>query len=206
MAAQRKRVVAHSRDEARLIASKLGCSPAAYRKTLSMLRKYIRVVECSMSQNRWWEIDYASVPSRANLLYKDAFLRHDQERREAYLDSLQRGETKINSSAAFPCDIVHKYYPAYKMDATLEEMWKALPDTVAGNSNTIVVADGSNSMRSRIDKTGMTALAVANSLAIYFAERASGAFKDQVYHVLHAAAACRFFQRKFPAGETAHRI
>ena len=168
-----------SKRQALFLAENLGRSPAAYRRTLSMLRKHINIVERSMSENRWNEINYEAVPSKANLLYRNAFLRHDKERREAYLDSLQRGETKINSFVAFPCDIVQKYSGMYAPDVTLEEMWKALPDTVGGNSNTIVVADGSLSMLCQSGKTGMTALSVANSLAIYFAEHASGAFKDK---------------------------
>jgi hypothetical protein len=65
-------------------------------------------------------------------------------------------------------------------DATLEGLWKALPDTVKGAENTIVVADGSGSMTCNVGgNTSVTALDVANALAIYFAERASGEFKDK---------------------------
>jgi hypothetical protein len=65
-------------------------------------------------------------------------------------------------------------------DATLEGLWKALPDTVKGAENTIVVADGSGSMTCNVGgNTSVTALDVANALAIYFSERASGEFKDK---------------------------
>ena len=57
-------------------------------------------------------------------------------------------------------------------------MWKALPDFVNGTGNTICVADGSGSMTSSVGGTSVTALDVANALAIYFAERSSGQFKD----------------------------
>jgi hypothetical protein len=57
-------------------------------------------------------------------------------------------------------------------------MWKALPDIVNGNGNTIVVADGSGSMQTGVGGTNITALSVANALAIYFAERSTGQFKD----------------------------
>ena len=65
------------------------------------------------------------------------------------------------------------------IDDTLEALWKNLPNTINGCENTIVVADGSGSMTSGIGKSGVTALDVANALAIYFAERSSGQFKDQ---------------------------
>jgi hypothetical protein len=64
-------------------------------------------------------------------------------------------------------------------DPAIEALWKALPDTVNGCGNTIVVADGSGSMMSNVGNTSVSALSVANALAIYFAERSSGQFKDK---------------------------
>lgn len=158
-------------------------SERQYRKTLSMLRSYLKVVEVDMSAKRWDVIDYAAVPSRANLIYNDAFLKNDEERRRGYLEALQKGETKINAGVLFPHDIVHKYCGGcrapYSENTTLEELWKALPDYVQGSGNTICVADGSGSMGSTVGNTGVTALEVANALAIYFSERSSGQFKDQ---------------------------
>lgn len=58
-------------------------------------------------------------------------------------------------------------------------LWKNLPDMVQGCGNTIVVADGSGSMGVNVGGTNVSALEVANALAIYFAERSSGQFKDQ---------------------------
>jgi hypothetical protein len=156
-----------------------------YRKTLTALRKYLDVVEVKMSGKNWSEIKYEAVPSRANLIYNSAFLRNDEERRRDYLGKLEKGETKINASTLFPHDIVNKYTGggSYRMnpkDATIEALWKALPDMVKGCGNTIVVADGSGSMTSRVDsKSTVSALDVANALAIYFAEHSSGQFKDK---------------------------
>jgi len=163
----------------------LRMSEREYRKMLSKLRKYLDVVEVKMSGKNWSEIKYEAVPSRANLIYNNAFLRNDEERRRDYLDKLEKGETKINASTLFPHDIVHKYtngnsYFRKSKDATIEALWKALPDTVNGCSNTIVVADGSGSMTTRVDPhSSVSALDVANALAIYFAERSSGQFKDK---------------------------
>ena len=164
---------------ARIIIDGLGIkSERDYRKLLSALRAYLKVVEVDMSAKRWDAIDYSAVPSRANLIYNGAFLKNDEERRRAYLDALQKGETKINAGVLFPHDIVHKYNSYY--DATLEELWKALPDYVNEAGNTICVADGSGSMSwANLSGTKVTALEVANALAIYFSERSSGQFKDQ---------------------------
>lgn len=166
------------------LAKALGMSQKAYRKALSKFRKYLNVVEVKMSEKNWSEIKYEAVPSRANLIYNSAFLRNDEERRREYLGKLEKGETKINASTLFPHDIVNKYTHGGRCygskDATIEALWKALPDTVKGCGNTIVVADGSGSMTSPVSpKSRVSALDVANALAIYFAERSSGQFKDK---------------------------
>lgn len=172
-------------EVAKVICKGIGMSEKEYRKTLASLRKYLNVVEVKMTGNEWGTIDYNSVTSKANLNYKNAFMRHDEERRSVYLSKLERGDSsvRINSKTVYPCDITSKYrldrnLKNYK-DITLEEMWKALPDKVKGNSNTLVVADGSGSMYRPVNSgSSVTAWDVASSLAIYFAERAKGEFKD----------------------------
>jgi len=177
-----------SRKLAKDIYHALDITEKQYRKMLSKLRKHIDVTEAKTSSNAWSEIDYEKVPSKANLKYKDAFLKHDEKRRREYLDALKKGEAKINSAANFPCDIVAKYMQisGWKnmvkgTDPTLEAMWKALPDYVkdADDGNTICVADGSGSMTTTVNGCNFTALDVANSLAIYFAEHLAGPFKDK---------------------------
>ena len=175
-----------SREIASVIRRGLGVTPRQYRKMLSALRKYIDVTERKMSANKWEDIKYEAVPSRANLVYNSAFLRHDEERRREYLGKLEKGETKINASVLFPHDIVHKYmdgigygFHVGPVDSSLEGMWKALPNTVKDGEGTIVVADGSGSMTSRIGKTNISAWEVAHALAIYFAERLPVPYKDQ---------------------------
>lgn len=172
-----------TRRYAQILRAGLQINNKCYRRILSKLRSYIDVTEVKMSGNRWQEIDYESVPSRANLIYKDAFMRHDAIRRVDYLDALSKGKAKINSSVLYPHDIVHKYnvtrYGDYTVDDSLEEMWKNLPNLVNGDDSTIVVADGSGSMCARVGNTMVSALEVANSLAIYFAERCNGEFKNK---------------------------
>ena len=155
-----------------------------YRKMLSELRKYIDVTERKMCSNEWDKIKYENVPSRANLIYNNAFLRHDEERRKEFLRKVEKGERKINSGKLYPYDIVHKYMKTQGWDInitandeTLEQLWKALPKKEI--ANTLVVADGSGSMTSKIGNTNVTALDIANSLAIYFAEHNKGQFKNK---------------------------
>ena len=177
-----------TRRLAKVLISKLGMTERQYRKMLTALRSYTNVVEVKMSNREWSGIDYSAVPSRANLIYNNAFLRNDEQRRREYLGKLEKGEAKINAGVLFPHDIVHKYMGQRwgwgsslrgNVDTALEEMWKALPDYVKENGNTICVADGSGSMTSTVGGTGVSCLDVANALAIYFAERCSGQFKNK---------------------------
>lgn len=166
-----------TKTRAKLLMKKLGLSPRRYRKLLSALRKYLNVVEVKMCSNRWGEIDYEAVPSRANLIYNNAFLRNDEERRREYLAGLSTGETKINAAVLQPHEITYKYRGS-RYDETLESLWKALPNLSL--ENTLVVRDGSGSMTwARCGDSGATPLDVATALAIYMAEHNSGEWKDK---------------------------
>ena len=155
----------------------------SYRKGLSKLRAALRVVERDMTLGKWSEIHYPSVPSKAGLIYRNAFLKHDEDRRRKYLESLEKGETKINAGALFPHEIVARYghfvnYHTPEIDRTLEEAWKALPVPAGMLRNAIVVRDGSGSMTTQVSgKT--TALHVATALAILMSEHLRGPFKDR---------------------------
>lgn len=154
----------------------LGINEKRYRVACSKMRNYIDVVEKKMSNNEWDKIKYETVPSKANLIYKNAFLRHDEDRRTKYLESLQNGETKINAKKLFPYEV---YMKARDNDITVEQLWKNLPELKSDTESVLCVADGSASMSwAHLGNTRATALDVANSLAIYFAERAKGEFKD----------------------------
>lgn len=180
-----------SSAESRLIAKKtrqaLGLSPRKYRKTLSALRRYLDVVEKKMSAQEFSAIDYEKVPSLAMTRYRSAFGKHDYERFNSYIQSVVKGEAKINSSVLYPYDIIRPYVrecndsgygkpkpPTY--DPVLEEQWKALPNYVEGDYDVLVMPDVSGSMSS----DNYTPLATATSLAIYFAERNKGAYHGLV--------------------------
>lgn len=160
---------------AKLVRKGLNMNSKSYRQLLSKLRAHINIVERQMCANEWSEINYESVPSIANIRYRNCFLRNDETRRREFLGALQNGETKINASVSTPVDIVGAYTKGKwynfnpDFDITLEEMWKNLTDIDV--CNTLVVADGSGSMTVNIANSNLMALDVANALAIYTAER-----------------------------------
>ena len=155
------------------------------RKLIVPLRRHIGVIEQKISEGKWDDIEYSKLPSGAGLKYRQAFWRHDGERYGAYLEKVAKGEAKINSGTLMPYDLVRKECSQNGTDATIEELWKALPDWT-NNQSSIVVADVSGSMYStsggwsrRFDEGSKPApIFVSTSLAMYFAEKAKGAFKD----------------------------
>lgn len=171
---------ASTRNAAKMICKELGFTEKEYRKTLVSLRSYLQIVEVKMTAKNWSEIEYSKLPSRANLIYRNAFLRNDEVRRREFLEKLVRGETTINADTLFPGDIVAKYIcGGIKLkgkEDTLEELWKALPNYVHDDSFTLVVRDGSGSMCSSVGNTNVTALDVSTALAIYFAEHSKGQY------------------------------
>ena len=172
-----------TRKDAQIIREYLGITDRQYRKTLSRLRQYLDVVEVKMTDNRWDEINYETVPSQANNIYKDAFMRHDETRRLEYLNSLKKGETKINASTLQPHEIVARYLSGRywstvvkEYDETLEQLWKALP--IKSLDNCLVVRDGSGSMTGGYG-TNVRPLDVATSLAVYMADHNHGIWKGK---------------------------
>jgi len=159
-----------TRDLARKVRQYLGYSSKSYRKLLSELRTKINLVESQMSRNKWSKINYEQVPSKASMIYKGAFKKHDQARYEKYLASVEKGEKKINTATLFPYEIVRQAEESN--DKTLDLLWKNLPDYTRGNEKALVVADVSGSM------AGLP-MQITVSLAMYFAERNKGIFQNK---------------------------
>lgn len=176
---------ASSRETKRLahvFISELGATPRSYRKMLSALRGKLNVVETLACANEWEKIDYNTVPSKANLKYKNAFLAHDEERRRTFLSKAIAGDkdVKVHMTVGFPHEIVHKYGRGYSLayDQSLEAYWKNLKPCV-GLKDTIVVRDGSGSMTCTVGGTNVTAMDVSTALAIYCSQFLEGSFKDK---------------------------
>lgn len=154
--------------------TRLGLSPREYRKKLSILRAHCSIVEQKMSTNTWGSIKYDTVPSMAMNRYNSAFSRHDYERFSYYLREVRGGIKKINSGVLYPYNIVEKMWRTSDLTEreTLEMQWKSLPNYVKGANDYLVMADVSGSMSGR-------PMATSVGLAIYFAERNEGLYKNQ---------------------------
>ena len=160
-----------------LTANKLGYPVYNFKRIVRALRKKIGVIEALMSQGKWDEIEYSAVPSRAMLLYKEAFKKHDAERYSEFINKAVNGEAKINSSTLYPYDLIEKVFStgygrnSIREDKAVEAQWRQLPNYVEPGTNALVIADTSGSMYGRPLNTAL-------GLAIYFAERNTGAYHN----------------------------
>ena len=170
---------------AQKVASSLGMSKEEYRKTLSSLRKGL-IIENNLREKDY-TFDYEKVPGGAMFKYRNAFYKNDQERYEEYLDAVNKGEKKMNSSTLYPYEVIRKLENDFYFDeedekgmskqelASLNTIWNSF-DRESIASKTIVVRDGSGSM---LDNEMVSANSVATSLALLFAERLEGEFKNK---------------------------
>lgn len=165
----------------------LGYSHKKYRKILSALRTRINIVEKLMSEGRWEEIEFAKLPSKAGLIYRNAFAHNDliKDKYEAFINSK---ETKVNAATLYPYEIVKKvtdtldYWGHTDLGETerevLNKYWANQKDYLEGKPcKMMCVVDTSGSMDSSYG-TSVKPIDVAISLGMYCAERIGEPFKN----------------------------
>ena len=159
---------------AKRICRAMGMSEAEYRKALTKLRARIRILENNLREKDY-TFDYAKQPGKAMLKYRKAFLRNDGERYAAFMDKVDRGEAKLHTGTLMPYELVERAYDCSEEERrSLDVTWRTLEDFTT-DENALVAADGSGSMY--WGSKPMPA-AVAQSLAIYFAEHNKGKFHN----------------------------
>ena len=152
-----------------------GMSPKQYRKSLVGLTN---VVETKMCAGDWDSIEFGKLPSVASARYQKAFGKNAYESYSAYIQSLVKGEAKINAGAVYPYDVTKSL--KHGNSTVANEQWKALPNYMEGANDMILpVVDVSGSMETSAggNKT-VTCMDVAISLGLYISERNEGPFKD----------------------------
>ena len=172
-----------SRRLANITRQHFGMNHKQYRKTLSVLRNRINIVERLMSENRWDEIEFDKIPSKAGMIYKNAFARHDIERQQAavqsYADFAKDTTKKVNASVLNPVDIAEQIFkygnwskPSETDRLMWDKYWSCLKDYYHGREERgLAIVDVSGSMSGQ-------PMAAAVSMGAYIAERGKGPFAD----------------------------
>lgn len=187
--------------ESRMLANKtraaFGMNHRQYRKTLSVLRERINIVERLMSAGKWDEIEFDKIPSRAGFIYRNAFARHDIERMKSekeiktYEDFMKDENTTVNAKDLYPYEVVAKAYNLthdsywwrpdnnFELENSVErnainKYWDNLTDYFNGCTlDALCMIDTSGSMWGT---EASAPINVAISLGLYAAERARGPF------------------------------
>lgn len=166
----------------------LGYSHRKYRKILSSLRTRINIVEKLMSSGQWDKINFAKIPSKAGLIYRNAFA-HNDLTKERYAEFINSKETKVNAAVLYPYEIVKKvtdtldYWGHTDLEETerevLNKYW-ANQDTSMFNeaSSILCVCDTSGSMTSKYG-TSVAPIDIAISLSMICAENNKSDFKNK---------------------------
>ena len=179
-----------SSDESRMLGNLtrmyLKMSHKQYRKTLSILRERINVLERLMSAGRWDEIEFDKIPSKAGLVYKNAFARRDviKAKYEAFAKDTS---TKVNAATLYPYEVVRKALDNFNWRqwtstdtdrAMINKYWDNLTDYFNGATlNALAVVDTSGSMTCTYGGD-VRPIDVAISLGLYCAQKAQGPFHN----------------------------
>ena len=168
----------NTQERGRKFAKAFDMTEREYRKMLTEGRKACNLVETLMSQNMWDQIAFDKLPSRAGLLYKNAFMRRE-ETKTRYAEFMSNKETKVNASVLNPVEIAHQIYnyrgwdkPSATERQAWQKYWDNLKDYYNGREEPgIAIVDVSGSMWGQ-------PLEAAVSMGAYIAERGKGPFKN----------------------------
>ena len=78
------------------------------RWVLTPLRAVAHVTEPLMSARRWGEISYKHVPSKCMHINSKSFFKHDEQRFDAFLESVTEGKVQISGATLLPHELVAK--------------------------------------------------------------------------------------------------
>ncbi|KAJ4957741.1 hypothetical protein NE237_024852 [Protea cynaroides] len=139
------------------------------------LRKALELPEVYMSANLWNSLPYNRVASVAMKTYKEHFQKHDKERFEEYLSSVQRGEAKIAAGALLPHEIIASLNDDDGGKVS-ELQWQRMVDDMSKKGmlkNCIAVCDVSGSMSG-------TPMEVCVALGLLISELSAEPWKGKV--------------------------
>lgn len=137
----------------------LNVTKVQYRKEyLVPLRSKLNIVEHYLCNNEWDKVCYSNVPSIANVMYRNAFIKHDGERYRQHCKDVTNDEAKINTGVLSSYQIVEQYMTLHhtgfgikikEYDETIEAQWNSFITRVKENwsgVNILPIVDLSGSM------------------------------------------------------------
>lgn len=147
------------------------------KEVLVPLRKVLELPEIYIGANEWGKIPYNRVASVAMKLYKDKFLKHDEERFKKYLEDVKAGKAKIAAGALLPHEIIGSLHDSDGDAGQVAELqWKRMVEDMlklGKMRNCMAVCDVSGSMSG-------TPMEVAVALGLLVSELSEDPWKGLV--------------------------
>ncbi|KAI9169383.1 hypothetical protein LWI28_011529 [Acer negundo] len=152
------------------------------------LRKVLELPELYMAANKWNFLPYNRVPSVAMKIYKDKFLKHDEERFNKFLGQVKKGKAKIAAGALLPHEIIKSFlifcYPfmcnqVVEIGEVAELQWNRMVDDLRKEGslrNCMAICDVSGSMYG----PGGTPLDVSVALGMLVSELSEDPWKGKL--------------------------
>lgn len=153
-----------------------------FRKDLTALREKLNITERYIAQKEYNKIDYSKIPSKCGLVHRAAFKKYDGKRYAEYIESVNKGETKINTETLTPVDIIHKalnsnMYNKRNARTELDTMWENLTPPKK-DCNVLCIVDTSGSMLS--GRGSVKPIEASVAMGLYIAEHNTGDLKNLI--------------------------
>lgn len=179
-----KKNKAHKNNKwVKLLRDALHLSPKEYRKVCSSFV----TPETIMCRREWASIEYSKVPSISMHRNLKAFYKHDEARIKKFIEDVKSGKkdesgkvVKMNVATLYPHQIIMPFasksaYQSMSVSQDVKDIaqaqWSQLSTKFKSDKKIFVVADTSGSMKGE-------PICISKALAIYMAERLTGAFHN----------------------------
>lgn len=160
---------------AKKIMNSLNMTEKEYRKTLSILRSKINIIEKNLTNKEYDNIDFNEIPTKAMLKYINTFMDKMSKEYQKYKEELKNSNAKINTNGLYVYEIIKRILNGKGDSEIFDLMWKNQRDVLNGcKTNVLVMADTSGSMTYPNNIPYATSI----GLALYTAERNNGIFKN----------------------------
>ena len=148
----------------------------AYRKLITPLRTKANIVEQLCCSNRWDEIEFSKVASKAMMiLSRKAFPCHCSDKFSQWKEAVKKGKSEIKTIGLQPHEITESCRKG-ELDDIQELQWNTIVNKLVDNgnlNNALAVVDVSGSMYSR---TNPVPIDVAVALGLLISEVVKGKF------------------------------
>lgn len=119
------------------------------KQVLVPLRAALELPEVYIGRKDWGSIPYNRVASVAMKIYKDKFMKYDEDRFKEYLEKVKQGKAKIAAGALLPHQIIRALNDTDDGGQVAELQWKRIVDDLSKKGklrNCIAICDVSGSM------------------------------------------------------------